>query len=104
MKKRLRKKKHVGEFQELGFEVVAKLRPDLGRDAINAFTDRLIAAIEAQQLAFGGGVGTEINGFVTRFARGSATADDRTRVSAFFASDPDVVQHEIGGLRDAWYE
>lgn len=104
MKKRLRKKKHVGEFQELGFEVEAELRPELGRDKVHAFTDRFIAIIEAQQLAFGGGIGTTISGFVTRFARGSATANDRACVIAFFAADPDVVRHQIGDLRDAWYE
>ena len=29
MKKRLRKKKHLGEFKELGFEVRGDLRPGL---------------------------------------------------------------------------
>ncbi len=104
MKKRIRKKQHVGEFQELGFDVDAGLRPGMDRDAVRAFGDRFIAHIEAHQLAFGGGIGPTVGGFVTRFGRGSATEGDRASVTVFLADDPDVVEHEIGDLRDAWYE
>ncbi len=104
MKKRIRKKKHVGEFQELGFDVEAALRPGMDRDAVDAFGDRFIAHIEAHHLAFGGGIGPTVGGFVTRFGRGSAAEGDRASVTSFLASDPDVVHHEIGDLRDAWYE
>jgi uncharacterized protein YggL (DUF469 family) len=104
MKKRLRKKKHVGEFQQLGFELEGDLRAGMGRAADEAFTDRFLAHIEARQLMFGGGIGGgEVGGFVSRFDRGSATEDDRASVSAFLASDPDVVRHVVGELRDAWY-
>ena len=102
MKKRLRKKNHVGEFQELGFDLDVSLRTGMDRDAVHAFGDRFIAHIEAQQLAFGGGIGPTVGGFVTRFGRGSATEDDRASVRSFLASDPDIVQHVIGELRDAW--
>ena len=30
--------------------------------------------------------------------------DDRASIATFLRSDPDVVQHQVGGLRDAWYE
>lgn len=101
MKKRLRRKKHVCEFQEFGFEVEIGLRPGMNQGEVHAFTDRFIAIIEAHQLAFGGGIGATVSGFVTRFERGS---EDRACVIAFLASDFDVVRHEIGELRDAWYE
>ncbi len=104
MKKRIRKKKHVREFQEFGFDVDANLRSNMDREALNAFTDRFIAHIEANNLAFGGGIGPMVGGFVTRFTRGSATEDDRASIATFLKSDPDVVQHQVGGLRDAWYE
>jgi len=103
MKKRLRKKKHVGEFQELGFDLDGSLRPGMDREAVHAFSDRFIAHIEAQQLAFGGGIGPTVGGFVTRFGRGSATEEDRASVTSFLASDPDILKHVIGELRDAWY-
>src|SRR5690242_21482497 len=83
MKKRLRKKKHVGEFQEFGFHVDASLRSNIDREALCAFSDRFIAHIEANNLAFGGGIGPMVGGFVTRFDRGSATEDDRTCVATF---------------------
>jgi len=104
MKKRLRKKKHIGEFQELGFEVDGDLRPGMERDDVGAFTDRFLAHIEARKLAFGGGIGGgDFGGFVARFGRGTATNDDRASVAAFLASDPDVTRHVVGELRDAWY-
>lgn len=94
IKKRLRKKKRVGEFQEFGFDVESSLRPNMDRE-VHAFTDRFIAHIEAHKLEFGGGIGTTVSGFVTRFGRGSATQEDRERVTSFFGGDPDVVQHKI---------
>jgi hypothetical protein len=79
VKRRLRKKKRVGEFRELGFGVRADLRPGIDDAEIETFVDRMIAFVEARQLAFGGG--GEHNGkfdaFVTRAGRGSATDDDR---------------------------
>ncbi len=103
MKKRLRKKKHVGEFQELGFDLDGSLRPGIDREAVHAFTERFIAHIEAHELAFGGGIGPTVGGFVTRFGRGCATEDDRACVGSFLASDPAVIQHSMGELRDAWH-
>ncbi len=73
-------------------------------EALYALSDRFIAHIEANNLAFGGGVGPLVGGFVTPFTRGSATEDDRASIATFLKSDPDVVQHQVGGLRDAWYE
>lgn len=104
MKKRIRKKKRVGEFQEFGFDVDASLRSNMDREALHAFSDRFIAHIEEHNLAFGGGIGPMVGGFITRFERGSATEDDRACITTFLKSDPDVIQHDVGALRDASYE
>jgi len=77
MNKRLRKKKRVGEFMELSFEVRGSLRPGLGRAELEAFVERFIAEVEAHQLSFGGGIGDALDGFATRNGRASATEDDR---------------------------
>jgi uncharacterized protein YggL (DUF469 family) len=79
MRRRLRKKKHLGEFQELGFAVRAGLRAGLSGSDLEAFFDRWIDAVEARQLAFGGGGGydNKFEGFITLAGRGSATDDDR---------------------------
>jgi uncharacterized protein YggL (DUF469 family) len=71
--KRLRKKKRVGEFKELGFELLGYLRPGISDGDIDAFVDRLIVVVEARKLGFGGG--------------------GRRRHRS----------HEVGMLRDAWY-
>ncbi len=104
MKRRLRKKKRVGEFRELGFEVTATLRDGLSDAELAAFLDRWIDAIEARRLAFGGGGGARtVTGFVTRAGRGSATDDDRAALAAVLQADTAVARHEAGELRDAWY-
>jgi uncharacterized protein YggL (DUF469 family) len=93
VKKRLRKKKHLGEFKELGFE------------EREAFVDRLIDIVEARSLAFGGGAGRDdkLDGFVTRAGRGSATEEDRAALAAFLDRAAEIARHEVGALRDAWH-
>jgi uncharacterized protein YggL (DUF469 family) len=105
MKKRLRKKKHLGEFKELGFEVRGDLRPGLSGNDIEAFVDRLIDVVEARSLAFGGGAGRDdkLDGFVSRAGRGSATEEDRAALAAFLDGAAEIARHEVGALRDAWH-
>jgi len=79
MEERIRKKKQVDEFRELGFDVDAGLRPGMDRVAVHAFGDRFIAHIEAyhpvrwRDRPYG-------RRFVTRFGRGRATVDDLASV------------------------
>ncbi len=104
MKRRLRKKQRVGEFKELGFKIFADLRDGLSQEDFDAFLDRLILAVEARQLAVGGGGGREkVEFFVARAGRGSATHEDRAALTAFLACDLDVAQYQLGEFRDAWY-
>lgn len=105
MNKRLRKKKRVGEFKELGFELRGDLRPGLADADLDTFIDRLIEVVEARKPAFGGSAGRDdkLDGFVTRMGRGSATEDDLVALTAFLEGDDAVLRHEIGALRDAWY-
>jgi uncharacterized protein YggL (DUF469 family) len=103
MRRRLRKKLRVGEFTEMGFSVSAELSPDLDDAGHDAFLDRLIDAVEARRLAFGGGGRREaFEGFVTQLGRGSAAEADRTAMTTFLSSDPAVVRHDVGALIDAW--
>jgi uncharacterized protein YggL (DUF469 family) len=53
--RRLRKKLHIDEFQELGFEVAFRLRDGLSADEMGAFWDAFIGdAIEGNGLLYGG--------------------------------------------------
>lgn len=101
MNKRLRKKKRVGRFQELGFEVICNLKP--GSD-YEAFVDRLIAVVEARPLCFGGGGDQDgkFEGFVARAGRGSATQEDRQALLTFLNEDSAVVHPVLGKLKDVW--
>lgn len=78
MRRRLRKKQRLGEFVELGFVVRAELVPALDDPGFDAFLDRLIDAVEARGLLFGGGGRRDsFEGFVCRRGRASATDADR---------------------------
>jgi uncharacterized protein YggL (DUF469 family) len=104
MRRRLRKKKRVGEFMELGFAVTATLRSGLSHDDVDAFADRWIDAVELRRLAYGGACGGDgtLDGFVTLMGRGSATEADRRALMACLDADDAVVRHDVGALRDAW--
>lgn len=105
MKRRVRKKLHVGEFQELGFEIRCLFIPDFSDNAFNAFIDEFMTqAIESQGLSFGGGGDTtRWGGFITLNRRGSLSDEHRTKVSTWLASKAAVREYQIGQLVDAWY-
>jgi hypothetical protein len=99
--RRLRKKLHLGEFQQLGFEVSITLKPDLGIDALDRLLDEFILdVIEKNELAFGGGTD---GGFITIWKRGSASEAHRAAVENWLSNRPEVVSVTLGPLVDAWY-
>lgn len=103
MRRRLRKKLHRGEFQELGFDLRAELRADLDAASHNALIERLIAFVESRDLTFGGALGPDrIDGFVARRSRASATDEDRAALERFLGSAPEVVEVTTFPLRDAY--
>ncbi len=105
MNKRLRKKKHRGEFQELGFELSIEVHRDMTPNEFYMLIDRFIASVESHQLVCGGGgcPASGYNVFVSRQHRGSATENDRQAISAFVESEPKVIGSKIGPLIDSWY-
>jgi uncharacterized protein len=113
MNKRLRKKKHVGEFKQYGFELKIKLKPGHTQEEINDdFFDRLIAKIEAASLSVGGGGhDLEVEFFVMRcgprrgkwWRQDSAAEGDREVARAIAESFPEFVESvDTGLLVDAW--
>lgn len=103
MRQRLRKKKRVGEFRELGFAVAFRLQPTLDEAGVDAFFDDFIDVVEKHNLGFGGGGKIEWQGYVTRMGRGSTSDVDRQALNAFFEQDPRVQVATFGPLTDAWY-
>lgn len=99
--RRLRKKLHLDEFQQLGFEVSITLKPNLGIDDLDRFLDEFILdAIEENDLAFGGGTAY---GFITTWKCGSASEAHRTIVENWLSRRQEVVSVTLGPLVDAWY-
>lgn len=105
MRRRLRKKKHLGEFKVLGFGLRANFRSGITGDEIEAFVDRLIDVVEARGICFGGGPGRGelFQAHVGRLGRGSTTEEDRRALGEYLAGDQAIAKHEIGPLRDAYY-
>ncbi len=104
LKRRLRKKNHLGEFQELGFEIFVNLEKDFDKFEFDKFTDDFIDEIEKNNLQFGGS-GTEYTwqGFVTsarKFA--SPTDDDKEKIRVWLENRSEVEHCRIEGFLDAW--
>ncbi|MDM4770840.1 50S ribosome-binding protein YggL [Solimonas sp. SE-A11] len=105
MKRRLRKKKRLGEFQELGFGIsftpAAPLSENERAALLWAFIEH---AIEANGLNAGGGGLSSMEFFVTSaMRRGSATDAQRDAVQAWLRSRTDVSAFTVGQLVDAWH-
>lgn len=97
--RRLRKKLHVDEFQEFGFEVSFQFQPGLPQDTISRFWDDFIAeAIERNGLAYGGGT----EGFVSLWKHGSAIEAHREQVRSWLSVRPELSSVEVGALVDAY--
>lgn len=96
--RRLRKKLHLGEFQELGFFYEAVIKDGIDE---HAFIDGLLAeAIEPNGLGFGGWAG---GGAVSKLRRGSVSAVERQAVLDWLAGRPEVLSLSATGLVDMWH-
>lgn len=104
LKKRLRKKHHLGEFQEFGFEIFTELKPDLSENDFDKFLDDFIDEIENEKLSFGGGGNREIwQGFVTSDEKyTSPTEEQKEKIQKWLESRDEVGDIKIGEFRDAW--
>lgn len=107
MKKRLRKKKHLEEFRQMGFSIHLRFRSHLSPGEFDQFLDELIEdAVETEGLAFGGGGSHEqgLNGVVSRDHRyDSTTEEDRAGLNDWLLSRSEVVSCRVSGLWDLWH-
>lgn len=87
--RRLRKKLHVGEFQEFGFTLSFTI--DLQQKSFDDALDDWIDYVESQGWGFYGGgdvTGNEIAGFLCQYDGGSLTESDRELVACQLAIHP----------------
>lgn len=98
--RRLRKKLHVGEFKEEGFEVNFKYKANLTNEAqLDVLMKFITEVIESRNLAFGGGE----NGFITRAGRGSTMEEDRQAVRSWLLACGAIEHVRVNESKDAWY-
>lgn len=98
---RLRKKLHLGEFKEYGFQFAVTTKAELDEAAAEALIGAFLQdVIEPRGLAFAGWID---GGFVVQYGRGSATAEDQEAVRGWLAARAEVAAVEIGPLVDAWH-
>ena len=103
MGKRLRKKLHRDEFQELGFGIAWHLTHPARAQNDELFFDALLETIRENGLTFGGGGSlTQGSGFVCKAGRGSPSEEGRSRIAAWFR-ELAAVPATVGPLEDAWH-
>ena len=106
MKKRLRKKKRVGEFQEFGFKAgfrfSDRLTLEIRNNLLNTFIEDVI---EKNGLQYGGGGdGNEWNGFAAvNKSRGSTHEGHRQAVENWFIQEAEIKEYYLTDMIDAWY-
>jgi uncharacterized protein YggL (DUF469 family) len=102
MKKRLRKKKHLGEFAEWGVPVaIARKR----KDDFDSFLDDFLAqAIEANDCYFGGGGKEDRLEGVIELGKASDRPEERLqKVLGWLAAREDVEKYASGKIIDIWH-
>lgn len=103
MKKRLRKKRRLGEFAEYCFKLRFAIADGLSSSERNSLLDNFISEIERLGLQFGGGGAYVWEGFVALYSRGTATDEHRSAILAWLASHPNIEKTDVGPLVDAWH-
>ncbi len=102
MKKRLRKKKRVGEFTEWGRQLVICRNSQEGFDEfLDAFIDE---AIEANGCYCGGGGSADKLNFIVELGRRVHDPDARmASIESWLGSRPDVGTWKVGPEFDIWH-
>ncbi len=100
MKKRLRKKLRLREFQEMGFHVNFELADYQSSEATDALLDSVIAFAEDNGLFLAGGLGFF---YVTARPRHSVTVEQRQLFIEWLMQQQAIIGLQALPLSDAWY-
>jgi hypothetical protein len=104
LKRRLRKKFHLGEFQEFGFEILMDFRKEITETEFDKFYDKFIEEIENHNFQFGGGGDSKtVHGFVTYEKRFSLpNTDEKEKIRIWVENRFEVEDCRVGDFIDAW--
>ena len=101
--RRLRKKLHVDEFKELGFDIAWKFNDDITSDELDAFINKFFdEVIEANGLGFGGEGDTLWHGIICTQQLGSCTDENRAVVEKWL-TDNGAKSVAVSPLYDVWW-
>lgn len=101
---RQRKKLRVGEFQELGFTVIANLKDQAADGAHDGLLDAWLDAVEQQGVSFGGHFSDgQLDGIVFPVNGTLVSEEIRQALSAWLAARPEVDNVECSDLLDVWH-
>lgn len=106
MKRRLRKKKRLGEFKEFGFSVGFRYSNALDGNAEDELTARFIdEAIIDNGLQFGGGgCSPEWRGFVVaEKKRNSTSKHHQEAVEQWFIQESEILEYYVTPMVDTWH-
>ena len=109
MKKRLRKKLRLGEFQETGALVAYEVREDMDHEGEHQLLDRFVMeALEGNGLdCVGFPPLSEAKGFhgllLSEGFRGKVDEEQVGKVRDWLAADKEITAYCIGPIMDAWY-
>ncbi len=105
LKRRLRKKYHLGKFQEFGFEISAQFSLDFRETDLDKFIDDFSDEIEKNNLLCGGGSDTEKwEGFVTSPDKYALPSEKQVQsIERWLINRSEVNNLEVGQLRDVWH-
>ena len=99
-KRRLRKKLHLDEFQELGFYYRAIYKGDPNSKASEALIDDFLDFIISRGLEMAGWVE---EGIIVKY-KGSANEDDRQSIETWLKARPELDGVQLSPLCDTWYD
>ena len=104
---RQRKKLHVAEFQELGFDLHVTFKAPLDDAGLTAFINDVIDYADQRGWMLGGLGGrlplSETSAFVCKAARGSLGAEDREAVVTWLKARAEVAEARADELVDVWH-
>ena len=104
LNRRQRKKFHLGEFQEMGFELRWTYHTTLKEPEVYLFFDQFIPMIEARNMGCSCGLAPEgSDGYVATLGRGTVSPEDRIAVLEWLRANPAVASADAGDLVDSWY-